>query len=253
MDPLRQLLDQFVEQSRQILGMNLAGVYLHGSAAMGCFREEKSDIDLLVVVNRSLTDQEKWRYMDMVVGLNEHAPKKGIEMSIVKRSVCRPFIYPTPFELHFSIMHLEWYRKDPHDYIENMKGTDKDLAVHMMVIYHRGQCLYGGEINDVFEEVSREEYFNSIWHDIENAREDIIENPVYMTLNLCRVLAYKKEGLILSKQEGGRWGLKNVPEAYHMLIRQALEDYTSVRPMKADERIAAEYADYMLEQIEKTI
>ena len=49
MDPLRQLLDQFVEQSRQILGMNLAGVYLHGSAAMGCFREEKSDIDLLVV------------------------------------------------------------------------------------------------------------------------------------------------------------------------------------------------------------
>ena len=73
MDPLRQLLDQFVEQSRQILGMNLAGVYLHGSAAMGCFREEKSDIDLLVVVNRSLTDQEKWRYMDMVVGLNEHA------------------------------------------------------------------------------------------------------------------------------------------------------------------------------------
>ena len=79
------------------------------------------------------------------------------------------------------------------------------------------------EINDVFEEVSREEYFNSIWHDIENAREDIIENPVYMTLNLCRVLAYKKEGMILSKQEGGRWGLKNVPEAYHMLIRQALE------------------------------
>ena len=59
-------------------------------------------------------------------------------MSIVKRSVCRPFVYPTPFELHFSIMHLEWYRKDPHDYIENMKGTDKDLAAHMMVNLSQG-------------------------------------------------------------------------------------------------------------------
>ncbi len=32
---LESITKEFVEQSRSILGDNLAGVYLHGSAAMG--------------------------------------------------------------------------------------------------------------------------------------------------------------------------------------------------------------------------
>ena len=153
---LDNITKKFVEQSQSILEDNLVGVYLHGSAAMGCFNSQKSDIDLLVVVNGDIADEIKRRYMDMVVELNAYAPKKGIEMSIVRKDVCRPFIYPTPFELHFSNTHLEWYQTNPSDYIDKMNGTDKDLAAHFTIICHRGKCLCGREIKDVFEEVSRE-------------------------------------------------------------------------------------------------
>ena len=224
MDQLKIVTENFVAQSKDILGDNLAGIYLHGSAAMGCYNAEKSDIDLLVIIHHDMSEEEKRRYMDMVVELNTLAPTKGIEMSIIKQSVCKPFVYPTPFELHFSIAHLEWYKNNPQDYVLKMNGTDKDLAAHITILYHRGQCLWGEAIPHVFEPVGEKEYFDSIWYDIGNAREDILENPVYVILNLCRVLAFKEEKLILSKKEGGVWGLAHVPETYHSLIQQALDE-----------------------------
>ncbi len=93
----------FVEKSKEILQENLAGIYLHGSAVMGCFNPAKSDLDFIVVVKESMSDADKRAYMDMVVDLNGKGPAKGIEMSVVKQSVCKPFVYPTPFELHFSV------------------------------------------------------------------------------------------------------------------------------------------------------
>ncbi len=242
MDILESVTGDFVAESRRILGENLVGVYLHGSAAMGCFNLEKSDIDLLVVVNESPSDEIKKRYMDMVVRLNENAPDKGIEMSIVRKNVCRPFAYPTPFELHFSVAHLKWYQENPADYLAKMKGMDRDLAAHFTIVFHRGKCLYGREIRDVFEKVSREHYLDSILSDVENAREDILANPVYIILNLCRVLAYEREDLILSKKEGGEWGLKALPEKYHGLISQALREYMSAEKQSWNEDHARDYA-----------
>ncbi|MBP3618420.1 MAG: DUF4111 domain-containing protein [Lachnospiraceae bacterium] len=249
MDRIKMITEKFVEQSKAILDDNLVGVYLHGSAAMGCYNDEKSDIDLLVVIHNDMSDEEKRRYMDMVVELNTYAPTKGIELSIVKKSICKPFVYPTPFELHFSVAHLEWYKSNPQDYVLKMKGTDKDLAAHITILYHRGVCLWGEDVHNVFEEVNEEAYFDSIWYDIECAEEDILENPVYVILNLCRVLSFKQEKLILSKQEGGIWGLAHVPEKYSSLIQQALDEYTSVGAMELDETEAIEYAKYMIAQI----
>lgn len=78
MNLLDSVTEAFVRKSREILGENLVGVYLHGSAVMGCFNEKKSDIDLLTVVNEKISDEIKKRYMDMVVKLNEDAPKNII-------------------------------------------------------------------------------------------------------------------------------------------------------------------------------
>ena len=130
---LSEILNQFVRESIEIFKSNLVGVYLHGSLAMGCFNPDKSDIDLLVVVEDEINWDEKKRFMDFIVGLNEQGPAKGIEMSIVKRKYCENFIHPTPYELHFSVMHLDLYRNNPQDYIERMKGTDRDLAAHFVI------------------------------------------------------------------------------------------------------------------------
>jgi predicted nucleotidyltransferase len=250
MQEYKDVLVRFAYLNRKILGKKLVGVYLHGSFVMDCFNPKQSDLDLLIVVNGVISDDVKIKYMDMVVLLNEEAPAKGIEFSIVNKSVCNPFVYPTPFDLHFSIAHLDWYKNSPEDYVQRMKGTDKDLAAHFTIINHRGKVLYGQGIKEVFGEVSKQDYFNSIWFDIEGAQEDILDNTMYITLNLARVLAYQKDNIILSKKEGGGWGLSNLPEKYHSLIISALEEYASINPSQYNMELAAEYAKYMLEEIQ---
>lgn len=250
MSALEELLNDFILNSKNILCDNLIGIYLHGSLAMGCYNEKKSDIDLLVVVKNDIPRKMKRRYMDMVVALNNKAPSKGIELSIVKEAACKPFVYPTPFELHFSVTHLNWYLSNPEDYIEKMNGTDKDLAAHFTIIYHRGKTLYGKEIKSVFSEVSSENYIDSIWLDIKNAKEDIIDNTMYIILNLCRVLAYKKERLILSKREGGEWVLHHLSDPqYKKTVLFALEEYKTGNAMSITQEDAVRFAEYMLKHI----
>lgn len=281
MDKIQGLLDYFVAESRHILGTNLTGIYLHGSAVMGCFNPKKSDIDLILVVRDGVNDPAKRQFMDMVVELNKQAPEKGLEFSIVKEEVCNPFVYPTPFELHFSVAHLNWYETNPEDYVAKMKGEDKDLAAHFTIIYHRGRVLYGKDIREVFARVSHEAYMDSIWCDIEAAGEDILDNPMYIVLNLCRVLGYKEEGLILSKKEGGEWMLDKLAAGDRMgeektidaegggnaersfesvqckekgfarLIRDALKEYTTGQKMEIQKNLAQGFAEYMLERIKE--
>ena len=244
-----KLINDFTRQSENILKDNLVGVYLHGSAVMGCFNPDRSDLDFIIVVKKPMSDDDKRAYMEMVVKYSALGPSKGIEMSIVLERVCKPFVYPTPFELHFSIGHLDWYKEDPDEYIKEMNGTDKDLAAHFTIINKRGKCLCGATIKEVFAEVPINDYMDSIWYDVENAKKEITTYPMYLILNLARVLAYKEEGLVLSKKEGGEWALKKLPTEYHHLIQDALGDYTESKHTKYDKKLAKHYAKYMIKRI----
>lgn len=247
--PYAFLLDRFVEASRKILQDNLLGIYLHGSAVMGCFNPLKSDLDLIIVIRETMTDEIKRTYMDQILALDSEAPAKGIEMSVVTRDVCDPFVYPTPFDLHYSRMHSEWYRQDPEDYIQKMKGTDQDLAAHFTVIRGRGQCLYGLPVGEIFGEVPEQDYLDSIWNDICDAEEDITEDTMYLTLNLARVLAYLKEKQVFSKKEGGMWALQHLPREYHPAVTLAMQEYETGGPVQYDPELVVKYAKYMLGQI----
>ena len=245
------LLNGFVEQSKEILQDNLVGVYLHGSLAMGCFNPQRSDIDLIIVINDPVSDSIKRAYMEMVVNHNTSGSKKGIEMSVVLKKVCNPFIYPTPFELHFSAGHLDWYKEDPEEYIQEMKGVDKDLAAHFTIINKRGKCLYGLPKKDVFAEVPATDYMDSIWFDVEHAKKEITEYPMYLILNLARVLAYKEEELVLSKKEGAEWAIEKLPIEYHVLIQNALRDYIESIDVTYDKKLSKHYAKYMIKRIKQ--
>jgi streptomycin 3"-adenylyltransferase len=130
-----------------------------------------------------------------------------------------------------------------------MKGTDRDLAAHFTVIRSRGRCLCGLPVREVFGEVPEADYLDSIWDDVAGAEEEITDNPMYLILNLARVLAYLKEKKVLSKLEGGEWGLGSMPEEYHPLIRSALQEYREGTDGQYDPETAKRYAACMLEKI----
>lgn len=246
-----KLLDQLKTECISIFSENLTGIYLHGSLAMGGFNPLKSDIDLIIIVENDITDTQCNLFLRSLLNLYTHAPSKGLELSIIKRKHCRPFIYPTPYEFHFSNMHVQDFLDHPDPKCMQMKGVDPDLAAHFTVIKHHGIVLYGENINNVFSDVPREHYIDSVWQDIKDAETNILVDPVYTTLNLCRSFAFFEEGLILSKQDGGKWALHSLPEIYHPIISEALTSYNSDSEMKTSPDEALPFARDMLRQIQK--
>lgn len=60
-------LNDFVAAAKEIIGEQLTGIYLHGSLAMGCFNPDKSDIDLIMVIEEGISDEQKMKFMERVV------------------------------------------------------------------------------------------------------------------------------------------------------------------------------------------
>lgn len=222
--PLSRLLSEIKNGCRHVLGENLTGIYLHGSVAFGCFRWEKSDIDFLVVVKEELPHGIKRRLMDLILRLSESAPPKGLEMSVVLEAECRHVRHPVPFLLHYSNMHRERYRENPEEYLAEMNGVDPDLAAYFEVVRRTGIVLCGAPVDRIFGEVPYEAFFDSIRR---NAAEG--GGDASGILNLCRYAAFAGEGRVLSKRDGGFWGLKHLPEKWRGLIRCALDIESGIR------------------------
>lgn len=237
-----ELLRAIARAYHEGLGENLTGVYVHGSMAFGCYRPEESDLDFLVVVEHEPTDEQKLRLLEILLALNAYAPAKGFEMSVVLAKDCAAPVHPIPFCLHYSNAHREAVQRDAAAYIGWMKGVDPDLAAHFTVTRAVGKAVWGKPIEEVFGAVPREAYLHSILADVAEAETDVADNPVYVILNLCRVLAALREGAVLSKAQGGAWGLEKLPEAHHAAIRAALDAYQKGAVCQIDGRAFARYA-----------
>lgn len=241
-----ELLNGILSDFRHILGDSLVGFYVHGSLAFGCFTWETGDIDFIAVVDRPPDQPQRVALIRSLLNRTPDAPPKGIEMSIVLESVCRNFIHPAPFELHFSNFHLDRCREDPDRFCAEMRGEDPDLALHFAVIHEAGQVLYGKPVAEVFAPVPRGAVLDSILSDLKDA--DILADPVYFALNLCRALAFQRENRLLSKAAGGQWALKNLPEPLHPVVRAALDGYVGSAATFSDGALLA-FREHMLKQI----
>ncbi|MFQ7003294.1 MAG: hypothetical protein ACLRRT_06195 [Ruthenibacterium lactatiformans] len=140
---VRILLHRIAAACRNTLGDTLAGVYVHGSLAVGCFCWTQSDIDFLVAVRRPLSQAQKEALLRALLALEPDAPSKGLEMSAVLEAYCRSFIHPAPYELHYSPMHRARCLRDLPAYCAEMHGADPDLAAHFTVARAVGLTLWG--------------------------------------------------------------------------------------------------------------
>ena len=242
------LLNEIASFCRKLMGDDLTGVYVHGSLAFGCFTWATGDIDFLVIVQRKMTQQEKEQMIRFLLAAEAKAPPKGLEMSVLLLADCRHFVHPAPYELHYSRAHRAAYASDIAGYCQKLQGYDSDLAAHCTVMKTCGKAVCGLPIDAVFGDVPPAAYIDSICQDVQQAKTDILETPMYVTLNLCRVLAYLTEGKVLSKADGGLWGKAHLPKEYAPLLDAALRAYCAQGEFDQTE-FAPAFAEDMLRRI----
>ena len=238
---VREVLRETLSGVHSILRDNLVGIYLYGSLAMGCFNPKSSDIDIILVVQKGLLKGQRKKIIEYLKGVS--SKNRRIELSIVRENAVRNPRYPIMVDLHFE----HWG-----EVFENEK--DKEILSNLYTTRKRGFCVWGMPIGDVFSEIPAQYHLRSVIEDLEHTRKYLHESPesvgydpaVYWVLGSCRILAFIREETVLSKLEGGRWGLANLPKEYHDLVEQALSCYRGKKNERTwnHEKLEA-FADYM--------
>ncbi|MFQ3545328.1 DUF4111 domain-containing protein [Halobacillus rhizosphaerae] len=245
---VNQLLGKAVCLFTQELRTNLTGIYLHGSLAMGCFKKDRSDVDLLIVVKEKISEKTKRKLIEGTIRLEEQCKVYPLEWSVILQTEVKKPSHPVHFLLHYSAFHKPHYLTNP-DY-KCEEGRDPDLTAHLMVTYERGRCLFGVPIREMFKKPEEADYFQAIYYDIHNAEEHIAENPVYYVLNLCRVYQYALTKMVSSKKEGGEWGVTFLPSEYHHLLRLSLKKYAGEgQSEKLPGPLLKKFAGFMIREI----
>jgi predicted nucleotidyltransferase len=104
---IRRQVRNLVEALGQLLNMDLVGVYLYRSLAMGCFNPRTSDLDFLIVMRRGMTIETKRRLAKILLRLS-NAPVP-IEASFLTTESLTHWRHPAPYDFHYSEDHRAKY------------------------------------------------------------------------------------------------------------------------------------------------
>jgi predicted nucleotidyltransferase len=253
---IKDFIFNLQEEISKILDDNLIGFYIHGSLAMGGFNPNSSDIDILVVTNKSMTVETKRELANLFLRYSKSP--FPVEISFLNSDQLRKWQHPCPFDFHYSEFWRVRYENDllngTYNYLNNDVNTDADLAAHITITNNRGICVNGRPIGEVFPSVPRSDYLSSIIGDFKDCLENIEEDPIYCTLNWIRVFWYLKEKVISSKQEAGNWGLSTLPKEMRITIKKVVDGYVNEKDtydFKTDELILLR--NYISENVQKLL
>jgi predicted nucleotidyltransferase len=231
-----------------ILGQHFVGLYLHGSLALGGFNPLRSDIDLVVLMDRRATVEQKRKLVELLLRVSK-APIP-IEISFLVREDIFPFESPLPYDLHYREAWRERYQQELRDgtweHWNNAARRDFELAIYLRVVERAGIVVYGLPTAEALPKVPEGSFREALLTNFDHLREERLRNPTAFVLDSCRDSAYMREGVLLSKDAGGEWGLTHLPAEYQPLIQQSLALYRSDRLGRPVGRAVLEgFAEYM--------
>jgi streptomycin 3"-adenylyltransferase len=193
---------QVATQLERSLGDALVAVYLHGSAVLGGFRWDRSDLDVLAVSRRALNDAEVAAIGGGLPALTY--PANGLEFSLMTAEEARLTAPPSPrFQIHVTTRARDRVTKVVDG---RRRGADPDLLLHIVACRERGVALLGPPPKQVFPEVSHALVLAAMEREIDWAVSHG-PPPEYTVLTACRTWRYASEGVIGSKVEAGEWTL----------------------------------------------
>lgn len=238
---VRKVLSETLSFVHFVLQDNLVGIYLYGSLAMECFNPKSSDIDIIVIARKRLSKEQRKKIIEYLKGAC--SKNRRIEFSVLCKDVVQDPQYPILVDLHF-----EWWG----GIFEDEK--DNEILSNLYTTKKRGFCVWGMPRSNVFSGIPAEYHLRSVIEDITHTRKYLHENPervgydpaVYWILGSCRILAFMREEKVLSKLEGGQWGLTNLPKQHHEMVKQALSYYQGKKKKRTwnHQKLEA-FANYM--------
>jgi hypothetical protein len=206
-------------------GGALRGAYLHGSAVLGGWMPERSDVDALLVTGRDLAPARLAAVAEVLADGAADCPGTSLECSVVTADQARQPGAPWPF-----VLHVEAGAESARVVRGDELAGDRDLLMHYVVCRSAGWSLSGPPPQELIGSIPRAPILSYLADELgwglNNAPEP------YAVLNACRALVFAADGQIVSKITGGSAALDRGlgPPA---VIRRALDQQRGSRPGQA--------------------
>lgn len=200
----------------RVLGAKLIGVYLYGSLTQQAFDAAHSDVDVLVVVERDLSD----------------AQFRRLQAWLAEAALANPWMHRLQMQI---LVRGRLLREDPRGTLYQFgtltrSGSDGNPIIWLNVLAS-GVALTGPRPETFLPPITAPMLSTALVRELEYLRAEV-SNPEspwrdqpfyrrYAILTLCRILYTHRTGRIGSKPEAARWALRFLPPRWHLLLRSA--------------------------------
>jgi predicted nucleotidyltransferase len=233
----RAQIDRVVELVRHVLGDDLLGIHLYGSAVTTGLRHE-SDLDLLAVGARRTTDAERRVLIDRLLPISGSraagGPARSIELTIVVQSEVRPWRYPPAMDLQYG----DWLRPAfERGELAPWDDPNPDLAILLSSALHASAPLIGPPLASLIDRVPREDLERAMLDELPLLVDDLDDDTGNVVLTLARVWATLATGEIRSKDAAADFVLGQLPAAHRAVLERARAIYLGEEPERWDDLI----------------
>lgn len=231
LDPgARRQLRQVVDLVREVLGRDVVGAWLAGSAVAGGLRPS-SDLDVFVVTQRPTTDAERRRLVDGLLALSGSravaGPSRSIELTIAVSSEVRPWRYPPSMDLQYG----DWWRA------ELEAGTrwpwtspSPDLAVLITSVLDASLPLMGPPAQEVLDPVPPADLARAMRDGVPDLLRELESDTRNVLLTLARIWFTLETGAIAPKAEAATWAIARLADPQRRVLERARAVYLGDMP-----------------------
>lgn len=183
-----------------LLAEEIIGTYFVGSVALGGYVAGESDLDILAVCERRITDEKKSALANEVLPATALCPARGLEFTLYRLDVAAAPPVATDFEVNVnggprmsSSVHVAPEEEPSFWYV-----LDRAIA------HRHGVVISGPPAKDVFADAPRSQLLNAMQESMRWHRKHE-RATLYSVLNASRAWRFAKEDVLGSKLTGASW------------------------------------------------
>ena len=247
-------LDAAVAAVRETLGDAVIGVLLHGSAVTGGLKP-RSDLDILVVVSRATTLDERRALVAQLLGISDREDQPGfeqpLELTILVQPDVRPWHYPPPMDFQYG----EWRRAELEGGdLEPEKPLNPDVAILITAVLGASVPLVGPPAAELFDPVPSADLRRALTDELPSLLADLETDTRNIVLTLARIWVTVVTGEIRSKDAAADWALERLPAEHRPILARARAIYVGDEPERWEDlrdRLGP-FADTIVSEIRRT-
>lgn len=214
-------LDRTVGLVRDVLGPELLGAYLHGSAVLGGLAPA-SDLDVLAVTRRSLEERSRRTLLEGMLEISGLSPTvRPVELTVVVQSEVRPWRYPPAGDFLYG----EWLREELQASGPPRPEPMPDLALVLAVVLAGDHPLTGPPAAELLDPVPHADLVRASVQGIPELLDELADDTRNVLLTLARIWTTLATGEIRPKDAAADWALSRLPPEHRPVLEHARNLY----------------------------